>query len=318
MAPLKAPLKTISWLLCAACLAIIVGLPELVGAAPGVTLSPSTQEIVLQPDQASQSFSLDVTNQTAAALSFDVSAVDFKSLDESGGVAFVGPASAGLAAKYGLAAWILLEKSMLAVPAGDKQSLKVTVLNQAIVAPGGHYGAIILSVKSPTGSTIAPKVSLKQNLAALLFVRKVGGEHYDLRLDSMDIRQQRWRLPDQVKLRFYNPGNIHIVPRGKVKVIDMTGRVVSQGIINEASGILLPETHREYVVKLSNQGLRHLLPGRYRIIADYRYDGFDPVAHKEINIIFGGQWLLLAIVGVILTTGTGFFILIRRHRSKRT
>jgi hypothetical protein len=57
-------------------------------AATGFSLSPMFQTITLS-DETSQEFSVTVSNDTTAVATFRLSVLDFGSLDESGGVAFL-------------------------------------------------------------------------------------------------------------------------------------------------------------------------------------------------------------------------------------
>lgn len=279
----------------------------------GVTISPAIQEITLNSDQSRKDASIEITNRTSSELTFRISAVDFKNLDESGGVAFVGPTSGDLVSKYGLSPWVSLGRSTIKVAAGEKQSIKAVVLNKGSLAPGGHYGAVVFSVEAVDPKTGLPNVNLKQTLAALLFVKKVGGERYDLQLNKLDFKTSG-QLPTELSLRFYNPGNIHVVPRGVVKLLNSSGQVVSQGVINQESGPILPETFRIYNVKLSLQEKVDTKPGRYKMVAEYRYDGYDGIATKTVDFQYGGQ-LLATVVAAILITGAALsLLLLAYHR----
>jgi hypothetical protein len=187
------------------------------------------------------------------------------------------------------------------VPAGQSRSVAVTIDNRSSLQPGGHYGAIVARVTSLTDQT-DNKVVINQELLSLLFVTKLGGEKYDLRLNSLSHNGNWFRLPTSARLRFQNPGNVHVIPRGEVRLKSPTGTVLAKGIINSESAYILPETFRELSVPLSRVGSALPLPGLYHLEVQYRYEGLNQVAVKRFNMQFIslGLYLLLSVVGLVV------------------
>lgn len=251
----------------------------------GFSITPFFQEIILERDQKETVFFLTVENTTNAPAIFRVSVLDFGALDESGGVAFLGASDPER--KYGLASWISLEKDALVLNPGEKQNIRVAVENKESLSPGGHYAAIFLKMepdKAPAGEN-ASSVAFNQSLASLVFTRKLGGEIYGLEFKGQEMQKQLLQNPAGTKLRFQNTGNVHIVPRGIVKVVDPFGREVLRGIINSGSAIILPETFRVFPVSLKKIA-PILFPGRYAVSVEYRYDGKDDFAVEKFKFNF--------------------------------
>ena len=267
----------------------------------GLTVTPVFQEVTLATDEAEARFSITLTNQTDGPLVLRPSVVDFGSLDESGGVAFLG-ASDNLVRKYSLASWMRPEKDIVSLEAGESEDLRVVIENRESLSPGGHYGAVLFTIGNEEADAKENVVAVNQLLSVLVFAKKEGGEIY--RLNILDRTRERSMLfgLSQTSLRFQNEGNVHIVPRGIVTLTDPLGRVVEKGIINTESSLVLPESQRTFVTKLSLV-TPLLIPGRYTLITDYRYDGQEAFESATDTIVLLPWPTFVA----ILVLGIGFF-----------
>jgi hypothetical protein len=198
------------------------------------------------------------------------------SLDETGGLIFSGLPQ-DYQQKYGLTKWVSLAQSKLTIPARKVGKVDFTIKNEASLSPGGHYGAIIVRQVGEQLSS-NERIALSPQAASLIFLRKVGGEKYGLSLPRIESNHSIWRLPTKVKLPFKNDGNVHVVPRGVVRIKDSVGREIAKGIINPESALILPERGRSFSVSLDPQA-QIIWPGRYTIEVEYRYDGRDKLSH---------------------------------------
>ncbi len=276
----------------------------------GFAVTPMLQEITLEPGESSALYETEISNETNETTTFEVSVIDFGSLDESGGVAFLG-AAGELERKYALASWMQPEASEITVAPAEKRSVKVRIENRDNLSPGGHYGALIFkNTGLPKADT--PNVAINQIFASLVFVKKTGGAIYDLRLASVDVPGSHFSFPAQVTPRFENTGNVHVTPRGEVRVLDPFGRSVFRGILNEGSVLLLPETFREYPIKVFSLK-KAIFPGVYTYELDYRYDGKEVVETEVVQRFTVPPLFLLAGI-VILLGGIVTFRAFRQHR----
>ena len=283
------------------------------GKPPGFSISPSFQEINIQKDQASVPFSIEVKNTTGAPVVFRVSVLDFGTLDESGGVAFLG-SSDNL--KYSLASWVDLPNDTLVLNPGESQSVKGNIENKESLSPGGHYGAVFFKVEDNEKSASGGESSIAFNpsFASLLFVRKVGGEIYDLSLNSEDFAKSILVLPGQMKLRFRNSGNVHVAPRGTIEISDPLGRQVSKGIINADSSLILPETFRVFPVTLIKI-TPAVIPGRYTLEINYRYDGESDFSSEKIKFFLFPPIFTAALAVLIALAVYGFVFVLKKRKN---
>lgn len=262
-----------------------------------VTIEPALQEVVLG-DQAEIPLTIELENTAPTAQKFTLKAVDFGTLDESGGVAFLG---AGDPRDYDVASWLSIPVNEVLVPPASKTKFTVTVTNSGKLAPGGHYGALLFENSNPDNpDETDPHIAIHQVFSSLIYMRKVGGEIFSLKLDALEYRRNVFVLPVFTDMHFTNDGNTHVVPRGTVRITDPLGRTIKRAILNEESALILPETTRKFHEDFASLGLAWF-PGRYTVLFEYRYDGKD-VYEKKIEkywyfppISLGGIVVLIAL-----------------------
>lgn len=254
--------------------------------AKDFSLSPLFHEVTLGLNDTEKRVEVEVSNRTDRDAEFVLSAVDFGTLDESGGVAFLG-GGGDFERRYGLASWMRLPTDRMILPAGATEVIPVVIENKESLSPGGHYGAVAFQMENSSGDTLESSlVSVRSSFASLFFVKKSGGEVMNLEYRGI-LRMDRDALgvPGKIFLRFQNAGNAHLVPRGIVTVRDIWGRVVRRSVLNEESGRILPESFRTYTVPLKNMAPA-FLPGTYTISVEYRYDGSDDVVAAPEKTVF--------------------------------
>lgn len=284
----------------------------------GVTLSPSHREIILGSGLIEAKADISVENNSGKDLTAVVRLVDFEALDDFGGVS-LGQVNAPLSS-YSLAPWMSLPGGeTVFLPKGKTVTIPITIQNRDDLAPGGHYGAAILSITSDSAAE-GSKIDFKQELASLMFVKKTGGETYGLELTSMKASGLP-AVPQNVTLTFKSTGNVHAIPRGYVEVTDPGGKLVAKGIINPESTLVLPDKTRQFVTimqSVSDTNKR----GTYEITAYYRYDGQEEFSYETITFTRGFS-LITIIVGAVfslLIVLSGYLIVhkkqIRKLRKK--
>jgi hypothetical protein len=280
----------------------------------GFTISPLFQEIIIDKDQKDSLFTLDVTNTTDAPQVLRISVLDFGTLNETGGVAFLGSSQDF---KYSLASWISLEKDAIVLNPGESQRVNGTIENKESLSPGGHYGAVFFKSEDKNISEDnASSVAFDPSFASLLFVRKIGGEIYGLNLKSQDNNAKLLKLPSKINLRFQNTGNVHVSPRGIVSLTDPLGREVRKGIINLDSSIILPEAFRVYPISIKPIA-NSFLPGIYTLAVYYRFDGKEEFALVKKKMLVIPPLFYFAIIIIFVLLAAAFYawkkkILIRK------
>lgn len=285
-----------------------------IGKEPeGITLSPPSQNLSLAVGMTDANVALKLVNRSGKDITANLSLVNFQALDAFGGVSLDQVGATG--GKYSLAKWMELpEGNTISVANNSIATIPIVIKNTKDLAPGGHYGAVIISVN--TGQT-ANSINLRQNLVSLMFVDKMGGEVYGLQLNSFTPNTLH-SVPQDVTMSFKSTGNVHVVPRGYVTVNDPHGQLVAKGIINPESTLVMPGTSRQFVTILQpvNSSTRK---GRYTLTVHYRYDGNANFTTKTMSFRIGYVSKALVIAAtlgfIILISGILYFI--RRRTLKR-
>jgi hypothetical protein len=287
--------------LLAVCLLLAFGLTQAVNAqtatkTTAITITPFFQDIVIggrQPE-----FTVAVNNNTSSLYSFKARAVDFGSLNDTGGILFAGGQSQELSKKYGLTKWLKVDNPNQTLAAGQSVKIRFRVDNRPDLTPGGHYAAIVLNDVSKGKSKLSASVGFQNNLSSLIFAKKLEGANFSHQAKSLYDNHNLLTTASRAELAIQNTGNVHIVPRGEVKIIGPFNRQIARGAINEESSIILPGTTRT-VSGLLNPISSAVLPGYYRTLADYRYEGGDKLKHVEIKYFYLG-WPLTLIASILL------------------
>lgn len=273
---------------------------------------PMLQEVTLAKE-AEKEIEVTLINTTGAAGTFQLKVYDFGSLDESGGVAFLG-AGQDLDRQYSLASWMQPEKETISLLPDQREVIKVRIKNENTLAPGGHYAALVFEMIESSSPDIPNTIAVKEMIASLVFLKKTGGEQTALQLMSIEQERKPYFFDRSLYVRFHNPGNVHVVPRGVIEVMDPFHRLVYRGVINESSVLVLPNTFRRLVVNLFSVASAWI-PGRYSLVVKYRFDGNDEwQEHKEMFFL----WPPKTTLGVVLGGIAGMAILYgRRRRGKK-
>lgn len=280
-------------------------------AAKGISISPPLKEIVISTGLIQATTDVVVTNNTDKELGSTVKVVDFKALDEFGGIS-LGEVGVPLS-KYNLANWMSLPGgNNVALPKGQPATIQVNIDNRSDLAPGGHYGAVVVTASSPNSGD-GNKVSFKQQLVSLIFLKKLGGEKYGLELNNIKVKAET-DLPSLASLKFASTGNVHVVPRGYVLVTDPKGKTVAKGIINPESTLVMPGNSRQFETILQPVGSSST-QGSYKVTAYYRYDGKSQFASKSVTYV-RSAWSPKLIIGLIIT-GVAALIIVVIIVSKR-
>lgn len=249
---------------------MVIALPARANAAvQGIGITPALQEVVLEQGEDSVTFKVGLANTTEDTVKLNLSMMDFGALDESGGIAFIGRGDQE-ASDYGLRRWVTLEPSVIELQPGASTDATVTITNDGSLRPGGHYGAVIVS--SADEASDPERVAVVPAASSLVLFKKIGGENYQLRLESINANKSLLNLPKKTELKFRNVGNVHVVPRGTVVLSGPGGMEISRGVINETSSFVLPGSNRIMDVQMKERS-KPWLPGRYTLTATWRFDG---------------------------------------------
>jgi hypothetical protein len=202
----------------------------------------------------------------------------------------------------------------IVIASGQTIKVKVGITNRADLSPGGHYGAVVIT-SSSADTGVKSDVNISQQLVSLMFIKKLGGEQYGLKLDQLNY--QGSAVPDKITTKFNGTGNVHVIPRGFIEVTDPTGKLVAKGILNPDSSIILPGSSRQFVTLLQPVA-ESSKAGRYKITVHYRYDGQQDFTTQSIYFTHGNPLIrTITIVGLIALFVAGGVLVFRTVRRNK-
>jgi len=291
-------------------------------AAPAsLTASPAIQELQVQPGTSAISFSATLTNDSSQSVVVAVKAQDVISLGQDGSITFIDP-SQSASDSQGLADRITTVSNHVTIGANASQTIKFDITSVNTLSPGGHYAAVVYTVVGASNAGGAT-VNLQPAVSTLVFITTAGTGTQSLKLAPLTIGSFRTDVPARLNLVFTNTGNVQTAVRGYTQIYGPRGDLVSQGVLNVDSGLVLPGAERLFAARLTPQTNAPLWPGAYKVKVFYRYDGEARYTEFQqsfllINqaLIIGGSVTLLLALGVILwaTTPARRYLLRRVHK----
>lgn len=265
----------------------------------GISITPSFAEITINSEK-QKDIELILKNNSNTEEVFDLSVIDFGSLDETGGVAFLTTNADSAERKYSLASWISLEKSEVIVAPLKSQTVKVTILNKESLSPGGHYGAVLATIKN-NDVRHADSVGINQTMASLLYVLKTGGDVKKYLVKEIEGNFNLFKIPKKIQIKIANEGNVHIIPRGDFEIIDGKN-IIAKGILNENSSIVLPESIRKFDINIGKIP-RWIWPGKYQTVLNVREANESAFTTKRLYFWYMGfEGVILVLILTSLLT----------------
>lgn len=254
---------------------------DMVGS--GIEVTPPTQNINISQTE-NRDVLVEFTNRNNLPIDVDFSFVDFDALGNFSGTAFLN-GQLKLSESHKLSQWVTISPKAANIQPKDKVAVKVHVSNTQSLSAGGHYGAILATIKAPGDKKTTSTILLNESVSSLIFLTKSGGEVYSLSLKNNKFSYSLFGLPTKTDLLFTNNGNTHLIPRGLIEITDWRGALVKKGIINAESNILLPENERTYTAQLANV-TKVLLPGKYTVKIQFRYSADSAYSEVTKSILY--------------------------------
>jgi Bacterial protein of unknown function (DUF916) len=191
----------------------------------------------------------------------------------------------------------------VAVKAGERKAVEVTITVPTSAQSGGYYGAIRFA---PTTSDGSGSLDVSGSVTSLILLTVPGNITENLTVKEFSIVQDgksgsRFSSSDALKarIRLENKGNIQVAPFGDISVLK-GNKVIYSGKINDISpkGLVLPDSVRKFEQPLKNIGTF----GKYKIVATVGYgtNGETLTIEKSIWIIPSSYIIGLAIAVVVL------------------
>ncbi len=228
---------------------LIIAILLMPGMVSAASISPSLIESSIgRGGQAEETITIINTSSTEQTYYLDV--IEFSATDTGGEPQFI--STQDIEPEH--LRWIVFPSDVITVPAASQGEIPLKISIPSSVGSGGYYAALTIS-PTPEELIASNGAVVEAKIAVLLLITVEGEttERAEL-LDFSSDNSDRWlsSLNLGMSYRIQNQGNVHVLPKGTVKVIDIFGRTILVQDANVTLGRVLPASTRTYKVGVSD------------------------------------------------------------------
>jgi hypothetical protein len=280
-----------------------------VTSAGGISITPSIQHVTVKPGQNTASYKIELTNYLPFSASITSDIVDFKALNQNGGVDFLSNPDQSQNYVHGLKNNISLSDPQFILAPKQTKDVVVTLSSLSSLAAGGHYASIIFKIQSLNNAS-GNHVSINQGIASLVFLDTFGQGTQILNITNNPVEGFYTHFPSQLHILIQNNGDTQSVPVGVVQIYDFRHHLVEQGQLNINSGLVLPQSNTLFTVLLHTTANR-MWPGKYTLKILYSYANQSGTTLYQAKFVYVNQLILNLFYALIFLIAV-YFIVIRR------
>ncbi len=261
-------------------------------------VGPTKSNLVVAPGETIVQ-KIKVQSRIDGIQNFEITAKDFVAAqDRSEVVRFLNEGD--VSSPYPLSDYISVDINKFSLGLGETLTFDVTISVPADAAPGGRYGAIIISalpdIESGAGGA---GVAFYTEIGSLLLVRVDGPLDEYGYVDQFTVNGEEggvfFEKPLDFEILFQNEGNVHLVPYGQISISNMYGNPV--GAIGIDAYFALPDSVRYRSFSWPEENL--FLLGRYTAELEL-YPGYRDVPEiQTLTFWYVPIWAIVIFVGSI-------------------
>jgi hypothetical protein len=272
----------------------------------GFSITPPLMNINLSPKE-EWTTKIKVISNTSRPLKLYVEVVDFRG-QGNGQLEFLD--SEGIKNDPGavnsyLSRWVTLAKEEIDLEPYRSAEIPFVISVPAEANPGGHYAAILIGTNPPDEKTEGSVVKISSKISSLILARVSGEVNEKGFIREFSPAKKFSGLAEtNFIVRFQNQGNIHLRPRGTIKVFDMFGKQKGGDLEFNSSkdfGNVLPGGDREWT-DLKWQDKDFLLLNRYK--AELSLSFGEETKQTDVRYTFfwavNWKWLIISLVSLIV------------------
>jgi hypothetical protein len=220
----------------------ILSLPSNAIALEGIGVSPTSQEISIDPGKA-VSGQITVINDGNTDISYKVKVSDYQVVGEKYQGTFN---STGAETSISPVSWFSVPTAVAIVKAGQQVKVPYTILAPPTATPGGHYAAVFIETVPPNtpGATIIRRV---QNIGSLFYISVSGNLIKQGSIIGLSAPWLQLNPPITADLRVKNTGNVHFAVEGQYYLANIFGHKTKPGSFR---GEVLPGTTRAFPISI--------------------------------------------------------------------
>lgn len=272
---------------------LAVGLARPASAQQGLVLTISPLKFELEAKKGETLIKeVTLSNSSGSKVSIKSAAKDFVAADEKGKPRFVSEKQS----PWSMSHWIKVKPSRFELQPGERKKVKVAIKVPKDAEPGGHYAAALFS----SAPSKAGQTGIVAQLGSLILLKVPGKIIEKGRIASLIVPRLIESGPIDIKLRFKNEGNVHIRPKGKLKIWRPRGQTLTELVVGGEN--VLPKSTRLFAARWKK------VPswGIFMVQGELKYGAKGKVALSRRAIIFVLPWRLILFVLAIFLLGLIF------------
>lgn len=273
------------------------------GGGQGLEISPPLIDIRVDPGQ-KVTTKIKVRNVTKETLVVEAEYNDFVSSGEDGQPKIL--LKDDEESPYSIKNWLSTIPSSTLAPQ-QQATFDVVIDVPKNASPGGHYGVVRY-----TGTPAGPEgsgVTLSASIGTLFLVNVSGDVQESAKIsDLFSARDGKKRSlfeygPVGIVTKIQNTGNVHIKPKGTIRITNMLGNTVQENQFNPKGGNVLPQSTRKFDELINKK----LLFGRYTIQADITYGENNTIISNQANF-----WVIpYKLIALLIVLVVGIFFAVK-------
>jgi hypothetical protein len=211
--------------------------------AAGITVTPVTDSFDAIPGK-TITRTVRVINPVVKEVTLYPRALDFHTDNEKGQPNFFTPKDR--TSRWTMSQWMTFSKPFLRITPNEEEKFDVIINVPENADPGGHYAAILFSTEQPKLEQDVSQIGVV-GLVGTLMLAKVPGDIVErLTLEEFVAPKVLITPPANFSILFSNTGNIHLRPKGELKIRNWFGDTSAAIKINEGEGNVLPDSKRRF------------------------------------------------------------------------
>jgi hypothetical protein len=290
-------------------IATLIGSPHASRAqnAAGITVTPVVDTFNIEPAQ-TVTRTVRVINPVARSLTLYPRVLDFHTDNENGQPQFYNVKEKK--SPYAMSTWATFSKPFLRIEPNEEEKFDVLITAPTDADPGGHYAAILFSTEEPKLDEDVSQIGVIGLVGTLLLATVPGA--VDERLLLQEFTAPRFLIspPANFTTLFSNLGNVHIAPKGEIKIRNWSGDTVKTLAMNEGGGNVLPDSKRRFENKWD---FDWKTVGKYTAtaVAYYGTPEQQLTAMRAFYVI--PLWLIITVIALVLILAAW---IVRRRKKK--
>ena len=275
-----------------------------------IVVGPGKTELSLDPGQDSTQ-EIIVSNRSGATKIIDISVEDFQGTDNPNEtIQFLGTGKS----PYSLKDYVKPETNQITLNFGERLRLPVVISVPKTAAPGGLYGAVMVSASnidesnnSGQSGAASGKVKIITRVASLFFITVKGDTISDGSLKDFKTEKGFYESgPINFNITSQNNGSIYLSPYGTIEVRNILGQKIDERQVDP--WFVMPASTREREIKWNS----NFLFGRYTATLLMNRGYKDVVDSKSISF-WVIPWKIISIILIGLILVIWFFVWVLSH-----